>query len=515
MSLPTTLAICPSNFTAILMPPLVELRNVSKRFGGVRALDEVSLDLHAGQVHCLAGENGSGKSTLIKVLAGVHQHDAGTIAIAGQTLDRLTPIESVRHGIQVIYQDFSLFPNLTVLENLSLNSQLEHRIHLINRRRMRQTAEEAMQRLGVKLPLHTTVEQLPIAQKQLVAIARALVQDAKLIILDEPTTALTHLEVDTLFDIIKKLKERGVALLFVSHKLREMQSISDHFTVLRNGRVVAEGPASEFDAAHITESMTGRKIEERRQLPKQVVKPQPTILKAESLTGDVLRNVSFSLHAGQIVGLTGLLGSGQTELALALFGLQPCESGRVTVVGTRDPIRNVQDALDAGIAYVPEDRLTEGLFLEQSIEDNLIAAFMEPVQTAGGLLSTHRVQEHVDHWLTELTVQASHRSDAIKTLSGGNQQRVVLAKWLSREPKVLVLNGPTVGVDIGSKETLHKKLRELADNGLAVLMISDDLRELATHCDRVLVMHRGQIASELSSGELTEDALSQSLNNFE
>ena len=446
------------------MDPIVELRDVSKRFGGVCALDKVSLDLQAGQVHCLAGENGSGKSTLIKVLAGVHPSDAGTIGIAGQTFSRLTPIESVRQGIQVIYQDFSLFPNLTVLENLSLNSQLEQGVRLINRRQMKQTAEKAMQRLGVSLPLKATVEQLPVAQKQLVAIARALVQDARLIILDEPTTALTHLEVDALFEIVNKLKQRGVALLFVSHKLREMQLISDHFTVLRNGRVVAEGPGNEFDAARITECMTGRKIKEERQPCKQTAESQ-IVLEAKALTTDVLHDVNFSLASGQIVGLTGLLGSGQTELALALFGLQPCKSGQVTIAGTSQPIRSVRDALDAGIAYVPEDRLTEGLFLEQSIEDNLVAAFLEPVQNSVGLLSSPRTQKHVDHWLAELTVKSSARSDAIKTLSGGNQQRVVLAKWLSREPKVLILNGPTVGVDIGSKETLHNKLRELAENG--------------------------------------------------
>ena len=496
------------------MPPIVELRDISKRFGGVCALDKVSLELGAGQVHCLAGENGSGKSTLIKVLAGVHQPDAGTISIAGKLFDGLSPIESVRNGIQVIYQDFSLFPNLTILENLSLNSQLEHGVRLINRRRMKQTAEEAMQRLGVALPLDATVEQLPVAQKQLVAIARALVQDTRLIILDEPTTALTHLEVESLFEIVNTLKARGVALLFVSHKLREMQTISDHFTVLRNGRVVAEGPANEFDADRITECMTGRKIEELRRTRKQPVDPQ-IVLKAEALTGEVIQDVSFTLAAGQIVGLTGLLGSGQSELALALFGLQPCDSGRVTVAGVVQPIRSVRHALDAGIAYVPEDRLTEGLFLEQSIEDNLVAASMEPVQNRAGLLSACRTQQHVDHWLAELTVKSAGRSAAIKTLSGGNQQRVVLAKWLSRSPKILILNGPTVGVDIGSKETLHNKLRELAEDGLAVLILSDDLRELANHCDRVMIMHRGRIASELSSGELTEEALSDALNKLE
>jgi len=496
------------------MSPAVELSHISKRFGGVRALQNVSLSLCAGQVHCLAGENGSGKSTLIKILAGVLRPNEGAIAIAGLQFDHLSPIESVRQGIQVIYQDFSLFPNLTVLENLSLNSQLEHRVRFINRHHMRQTAQEAMERLGVGLSLNATIDQLPVAQKQLVAIARALVQDAQLIILDEPTTALTHLEVDALFEIINKLKKRGVAILFVSHKLREMQTISDHFTILRNGKVAAEGPAEQFDSARISECMIGRKIDERRSDRSQPVEPRK-VLEAEHLTGDVIQDVSFSLFAGQIVGLTGLLGSGQTELALALFGLQPCDSGKISVVGTKRPIRTVRDALDAGIAYVPEDRLTEGLFLEQSIEHNLIATYMAQVQNTVGLISSKRVRQYADLWLSELGVRSVDTSAAIQTLSGGNQQRVVLAKWLSRKPEVLILNGPTVGVDVGSKETLHQKLRELADEGMAVLMISDDLRELAHNCDRVLVIHRGRIASEIVDDSLTEDAIGNTLNRLD
>lgn len=496
------------------MSPLVQLRNVSKRFGGVRALDDVSLDLFAGQVHCLAGENGSGKSTLIKVLAGVHRLDEGTITIDGRRIERLSPIESVRQGVQVIYQDFALFPNLTVLENLSLNAQLEHGARLVNRRHMRRTAQEAMHRLGVRLPLDAIVEQLPVAQKQLVAIARALVQDARLIILDEPTTALTHIEVDTLFGIVRNLKERGAAILFVSHKLREMQNISDKFTILRNGQVVASGPADEFTPTRIAECMTGRSLDERRH-PQPRANEQPTVLVAEHLTGNLLHDVSLSLAAGQIVGLTGLLGSGQTELALALFGLQPYKSGRITVADFPRPIRSVRDALATGIAYVPEDRLTEGLFLEQSIQDNLLAANVESALSNSGLISRHRAKVHADRWLGELSVKCETGSAAIQTLSGGNQQRVVLAKWLSREPRVLILNGPTVGVDIGSKAMIHEKLRELSDAGMAVLMISDDLGELAGHCDRVLVMHRGQIVQELASDELTEDGVASALNALE
>ena len=493
--------------------PIVDLLNVSKRFGGVLALDRVSLSLYPGQVHCLAGENGSGKSTLIKVLAGVHAQDHGEIAIAGKLVGNLTPIKSVRHGIQVIYQDFSLFPNLTVMENLSFNSDLEHGVHLVNRRRMRNVAQDAMERLQVKLPLEATVDQLPVAQKQLVAIARALVQDARLLILDEPTTALTHLEVEALFQIVRQLQDQGVSILFVSHKLREMMTISDQFTILRNGAVVADGPARQFTTAQITECMTGRKIDERRSRECRRG-DRSIVLKANQLSGQVIQDLDLDLAAGEITGLTGLLGSGQTELALALFGLQPCKSGDVVLTGVAKPIRSVRDALSAGIAYVPEDRLTEGMFLDQSIQNNLIAASTRPIQNAVGLLSTSRLKQQADHWLGELGVVTPDPGLAIRTLSGGNQQRVVLAKWLSRNPKVLILNGPTVGVDVGSKETLHLKLRQLADSGMAILMISDDLRELANHSDRVLLIHRGRIVNELSEDKLTEDNLNVQLNEL-
>ncbi len=492
---------------------VVDLNDVSKHFGGVRALQHVALQLRAGQVHCLAGENGSGKSTLIKVLAGVLQPDEGTISIGGRRIERLSPIASARLGIQVIYQDFSLFPNLTVLENLSLNSQLEQRRWLVNRRRMRSTAQRAMEQLGVTLPLAATVASLPVTHKQLVAIARALVQDARLIVLDEPTTALTHIEIEALFRIIRQLKQRGVSILFVSHKLREMLSISDHFTVLRNGQVAAEGPAAEFDASRITQCMTGRTIEDRRPTA-QPSNAARAVLKAKHLVGVSIRDVTFTLDTGQIVGVTGLMGSGQTELALMLFGLQPCAAGQVTVEGYDHPIRSVRDALTAGIVYVPEDRLTEGLFLDQSITSNLVAADMKSIQGIFGLLSPKRIGRQADHWLRELAIQASSSSAAVATLSGGNQQRVVLAKWLSRKPRIMILNGPTVGVDIGSKERLHKKLRQLANQSMAVLMISDDLPELAENCDRVLVMHRGRVVKDISGDALTEESIGDYLNSL-
>jgi simple sugar transport system ATP-binding protein len=493
---------------------MIQLESISKRFGGVRALQNVSMQLRPGEVHCLAGENGSGKSTLIKVLAGVLRPDCGTIIMGDQRTGHLTPIDSVRRGIQVIYQDFSLFPNLTVAENLALNCQLEHREWWVNRRRMWQTARQAMDRLGITLPLDASVEQLPVAQKQLVAIARALVQDTRLIVLDEPTTALTHIEVDALFEILRNLRARGVAILFVSHQLREMQRIGDHYTILRGGQVVASGPADQFDLGRITRTMTGRSIVDKQQAADKPATGQ-TLLEVTQLMNETLYGVSLRLYVGERLGLTGLLGSGQTALALALFGLQPVSSGQILWQGQPLSIRSVQDAIDARIAYVPEDRLTEGLFLDQSIERNIIAAHLQSVQGKLGLLAPSRVRRYAQHWRDALTLAAPDVSAPVRSLSGGNQQRVVLAKWLSRKPKLLILNGPTVGVDIGSKEGIHEKLRQLAAEGTSVLMISDDLAELARHTDRVLIMHRGRIVYELAGDNLSEQKINDHLSRLE
>jgi len=492
--------------------PLISLNIINKHFGGVQALKGISLQIRPAEVHCLAGENGSGKSTLIKVIAGIHRPDGGRILTRGKSYHHLTTMESMRLGIQVIYQDFSLFPNLTVAENLALNCQLEQNKTFVSWKSVRQTAKRALQGLGITMDLDARLGELPIGQKQLVAIARALLQDAKLIIMDEPTTALTGLEVDTLFKIIRTLKDRGVAILFVSHKLREMLRIGDRFTVLRNGEVVAEGPVSEFDQSKIAFYMTGRRLDSAIRRTQEETGRQ-SLLKVRGLTGSILCDLSFELFAGEILGLTGLLGSGQTELALALFGMQPCRSGDMFVRGERRVIRSIQDAIAVGIAYVPEDRLTEGLFLAQSVERNVVAANLLNLRNRFSLVSLRRLIEHASHRLTELGVTFSSRGIPVKTLSGGNQQRVVLAKWLATKPEILVLNGPTVGVDIGSKQEIHKLFQQLAANGIGIIMISDDLPELAQNCNRILILSKGRLSHELKGSECDESRIEHHLAN--
>jgi simple sugar transport system ATP-binding protein len=492
------------------MGPLITLEGIDKRFGGVQALRNVSLRIRPGEVQSVAGENGSGKSTLIKILAGVYRGDGGTIVIGNQRFKSLRPVAAIRHGIQVIYQDFSLFPNLSVGENLALNRLLENRRWLVRWRSVRKTARAALAALGIDMNLDQPLGELSVAEKQLVAIARALLDDARLIIMDEPTTALTGVEVDALLKIIRRLTQEGVAILFVSHKLGEVLTISDRLTILRNGEVVAEGLAAEFDEAKITYHMTGRTLQAGRFTLPENWKKRP-LLKVDKLSGPAVHDVSFELCEGEIVGLAGLLGSGQTSLALMLFGVRPCRRGGLSIRGARKRIRNVQDAIAAGIAYLPEDRLAEGLFLDQSVERNTVAANLASLRNRAGLLPPSRIEEEARRWLTELAIETPSGRIPVSALSGGNQQRVVLAKWLSTKPSILILNGPTVGVDVGSRQAIHDKLRELAAGGMGILLISDDLPELAHNCNRILVMHQGRVVDELSGADCDGEAIARHL----
>lgn len=490
--------------------PLISLSGITKRFGGVTALDDVSLNIMPGEIHCLAGENGSGKSTIIKVISGVYRPDAGEIRIDGQPVGLLDPVKSTAAGIQVIYQDFSLFPTLSVVENLTLNSFLREGARIIDRPRARAMAAGVLERLGVDLPLDAAVETLPTSGRQLVAIARAVLADARLIIMDEPTTALTGREVERLFRITRDLQAQGIAILFVSHKMREMLDLSERLTVFRNGRKVAEGAIAEFDEAAITRAMTGRDLERGHFTAAPGAGTPRLEFRGVTVPGE-LDDVSLSVWPGEVVGVSGLIGSGRTELALAAFGMRPGFAGHILIDGTAVDPQTVPDAVAAGIAYVPEDRLSEGLFLSRSIRDNSIAASIR--RFAPGLWLNRRAAEEATRDMFErMAIAAPSPAVPVGTLSGGNQQRVVIGRWLMTGARVLILNGPTVGVDVGSKATIHEIVHRMArEEGLAVLMISDDVPELVANCNRVVTMQAGRITAELSGAALTEDALNDSV----
>ena len=484
--------------------PLLELRDVAKHFAGVRALDGVSLSIGRGEIHCLAGENGSGKSTLIKVVSGINAVDRGTVLVDGTPVPDMTPRHAIALGVQVIYQDFSLFGNLTVAENLAIGAELRARRRVVNWRRMRTHAEAAVACLGVHLDLDATVDSLPTSGRQLVAIARALMADPRLLIMDEPTTALTGREVATLFGVVRDIQSRGIAVLFVSHKMREMLDISERLTVMRSGRVVAAGPIAEFDEASITRAMTGSDIAEAPYdwQPGSGTAVPLLELDRVCVPGE-LDDISLRLLPGEIVGISGLLGSGRTELALALFGMRPNYRGTIRLDGAPVRLDSVQRAIAHRIAYVPEDRLTEGLFLPETIDRNIVATALGSLSRFG-LLRPRAAATPPPDTIRPMAIATPTGDRPVTQLSGGNQQRVVIGRWLLQEPRLLILNGPTVGVDVGSKAGIHATIRGLArERGLGVLMISDDLPELAANCNRILLMHRGRLVAELPGNGAT------------
>lgn len=489
--------------------PLIVMHGVTKTYAGIRALDDVGFAIRPGEAVSLAGENGSGKSTLIKILAGAEEPDAAEIVMGGRRYDRLTPRQSAAAGIMVIFQDFSLFPNLSVAENIGFSSELHAGRRLVGRERVRALARRTLERVGVEMPLDARVETLSVAHKQLVAICRALASDARLIIMDEPTTALTEREVRVLLGIIRRLKADGVAVLFVSHKLAEVLDVCEHVVVLRNGRKVAEGPATEFDAASLTRHMTGRDVAETPPPPLDPAAPRLLEVRGLSKSG-VFEDIGFDLHAGEVLGVSGLLGSGRTALAKALFGLVAPDAGSVRLDGQPVPLGDPLGAAAAGIGYVPEDRLTEGLFLTQSILRNVAIGRLD-AHARGPLLDLAGLWAEAGDWLKRLAVKAPDTAAPVRSLSGGNQQRVVLARWLARGPRVLVLNGPTVGVDVGSKAEIHGIIRDLAAGGLGVLVISDDLPELLGACHRILVMREGRITDDLAGSATSEADLAHRL----
>ena len=470
----------------------LKLKGIKKSFGGVHALNGVDLEIRRGEIHCLAGENGCGKSTLIKAISGVHRVDEGEIWIEGKLCNKMNPIDAINKGIQVIYQDFAVFPNLTVAENIALNGEVKNKAKLVNWKEIHRVAAEAMAQVGAEIDPDVKLEQLSVANKQMVAICRAIINDAKFLILDEPTTALTAREVEKLWTVVRALKEKGIAVMIVNHKLDEIYQIADRLTILRNGAYVSSGPIHEYDQARFTRDMTGRDISQEKYLPKA---SEEEIFRVENLSlPGAFKDVNFSVHKGDVLGLTGLLGSGRGEIGEALFGIEPAQSGHIYLNGQEITIKNVADAIHNKIGYVPEDRLTEGLFMDRSILDNTIATSIRKY-FHGIKLDKAAMEEATDRWIREIGVVTPSSKPAVRTLSGGNAQKVVISKWLNTDPKLFILNGPTVGVDVGAKSEIHAILRELAQKGIGIIVISDDLPELLQNCNKIVVMRDGRVAA--------------------
>ena len=483
----------------------IRLKNVSKTFPGVNALTNINFDVRRGEVHGLIGENGAGKSTLIKVLAGVHQPDPGAeIEIDGEKIQGLTPTESMKRGIMVIYQDFSLFPTLTVKENIAFSEQIDKKRKLVDWKGMEETSKRALSILGVDIDLNAKLGSLSTARQQLVAIARALVYDAKLLVMDEPTSALSSGEVEHLFKIVNELKDRGMAIIFISHKLDELFYISDRMTVLRDGQYIGTRNADETDVNEIITMMVGREIKEEHVGGTNI---GDVILQVKDISkrGN-FQNVSFELRRGEVLGITGLVGAGRTETVRALFGLNPPDSGEIYLEGKKIAPKSPAEAQALGIAYVPESRQTEGLVMQQDVEGNITLSILKRFQQ-GLLVNFKNRKRRAVELIEQLNVKPPYPQMQVAKFSGGNQQKVVVAKWLATEPKVLIVDEPTNGIDVGAKTEIHALLRKLADDGMAVIMVSSELPEILSISDRVLVMRRGRINGEFDGGTVTQEMI--------
>jgi len=490
----------------------LELRNIQKWFGGVHALRGIDLTLRSGEAYHLLGENGCGKSTVIKIMSGAHAPTSGEIVLGGETFTSLTPIQSLRAGIETVYQDLSLLPNLTVAENVALNEQLVDAngrlARLFDRKRLKETAQKALAAAGLPTDrafLNTIVSDLPLASRQLVAIARAIATRAKLVIMDEPTTSLTRREVDNLIRVVERLRSENVAVLFVTHKLDECYRIGGHAVVFRDGQCVAQGPIETYTKKELAELMTGRSIDAQRY---RTGKPfDAGLLEVDHLAADGVRDVSFSLKKGEILGITGLADSGRNELAMALAGVAPASEGTVTMEGQAVSVRSPAEAIARGIGYVPEDRLAEGLFLDKSIFENEIALIASRLSNRFGVVDRDEGRRIAARLSEEMRLNTRDLDLPVGALSGGNQQRVLIGRWLSITPKLLVLHGPTVGVDVGSKDTIYRVIQALAEGGMGLVIVSDDLPELLQNADRILVMNNGRVVAEMDAEQATEDQL--------
>ncbi len=494
------------------MADLITMRNVSKTYAGTLALTKVDFALERGVHHCLVGENGSGKSTLIKILSGVVTPDPGAeITVDGATYSRLDAETALALGVRVIYQDLALFPNLSVKENIAFQAYSESRSPLVNRREIASHARRALDILHVDIDPDRLTGSLSIAEQQLVEIARSMIGRLRLLILDEPTASLTRKEVNALFAALERLRERDVTTMFVSHKLNEVFEIAEKVTVLRDGNKVGEYLPSELDNDKLVFLMTGHRLTAEK--PKAPARQGDVLLELRSLCkAGNYRDVSLTLRKGEILGITGLLGSGRTELALSIFGMNKPDSGEILVEGRKATITSNTRALALGIGLVPENRLAQGLIASQSILDNLSLAVLGKFLNRVGLLNEKRRRAEAAMWGKELSIKLSELQAAVKTLSGGNQQKVVLGKWLATKPKVLILDEPTIGIDVLAKNGVHELIQELANAGMGIILISDEIQEVLANSHRVIVMQNGRIVHELVPGESSKKELLEKYN---
>lgn len=490
--------------------PIIKLENISKSFFGVTVLKDVKFEVFPGQVNALVGGNGAGKSTLMKILTGVYTKDSGTIWFNGKETTFNNYKDAFQHGIAMIFQEMSSVPTLTVTENIFLNNELLKKNRFLDRPAMRKKAVELLDRLGVDINPDAVVGDLTVGEKQMVEIVKALSSDARILVMDEPTASLSAKEVDKLFQIVENLKKQGIAIIYISHRMNEILSIADKVTVLRDGRIVGELDNQDLKVEAIIGYMMGdRGGTSFEWMPPEKEISDQVVLNVEHLDiNERVRDISFNLHKGEVIGFAGLLSSGRTEILETLFGIRKPRGGVIRIDGKPVPVRSVQDAIRSGFGLVPEDRRTQGLVLIHSVKQNLILPILKKMQK-GLFLNKKKINETADFSIKELSVKTDSPNKMINLLSGGNQQKIVISKWLRSDMKILLLDEPTAGVDIGSKKELIATVRKFTDQGNAAIFVSSELQEMMAVCDRIYVLQRGKIINELRHDEIDSEEVLQ------
>lgn len=487
--------------------PLLQMKNISKSFPGVKALENVELEAYSGEVLALLGENGAGKSTLMKILSGVYIKDNGSIIIQGSEVEIKNIKDAEKLGISIIHQELSLLPNLSIWENIFLGNEIFNGLtRRINKKLLREKAEILLKNIGFNIDVDTLVKNLNVGERQLIEITKALSKNSKVIIMDEPTTALTDVETDNLFKVINKLKSENMSVVYISHRMDEIFQICDRITVLRDGKYIGDVKTKDITKDDLISMMVGRKLEE--QFPYRKSPEGRILLKVENLSYDEkVCDVSFEARSGEILGISGLMGSGRTEMAKTIFGEYKKSSGTIIVDGEEVKIHSPKDAIEKGVCYLSEDRKKEGLILGMSVGHNMTLANLKKYEN--GIKRINKVQESksIQEFIKKLSIKTPSSEQLIKYLSGGNQQKVILAKWLMLAPKVLIIDEPTRGIDVGAKKEIYEVLNELKSMGKSIIMISSDMAEILGICDRILIMHEGEIAGELSRAEASQEAI--------
>ena len=494
--------------------PIISLKNVHKSFGGVSVLNGVDFDLQKGSVHALVGQNGAGKSTMMKILTGVYTCDSGDIYIDGSKVKMNSYSDAVSHGISLIFQELSLIPTLTVAENIFLNREILEGPFL-GKKSMERKAHELLQSLDIDVDVHSRVEDLDVGVCQMIEIAKALSVNAKVLILDEPTASLSEKETAHLFTLINSLKQRGVSMIYISHRMAEIFKICDTITVLRNGSIVTTKPTRDYSLTGLIEDMIGRKTAALTTADEELASKctgRPLMTVEHLNCGSRLKDVSFELREGEVLGLAGLMGSGRTEVVESLFGLNKDASGQVTINGQPYEIKGVRHAIDSGLALIPEDRRREGLVLMHSVEENLIVPIFDKLKR-GLLLESKKVADIAERSISDMAIKTHSRKTPAFNLSGGNQQKIVVGKWLNSAPSVLLLDEPTAGVDVGSKREIIDKVRDFVGENRAAIFISSDILELISACDRFIVFYDGKVTATYDRSEITEEVLQYAIQN--